>query len=247
MPGKDALVFLHGVGGNGFAWQFQEKAFSDRYRVICWDAPGYAGRDLIDPFNIQVLADQLASDLNGEGIASCHLVGHSFGGMTAQAFAKSYPERLLSLTLSGTSAAFGNPDGDFQKEFLAARMKPLDEGKTLADLAPDMVASLVGDNPDQHGIKIAVDVMSSAPNETYRKSMEAIVEFDLRHDVKNISVSTLVLAGEKDVNAPAAMMERMAGRITGAKFVTLSGTGHLANLEQPALFNEALNTFLTGI
>ncbi|MDA9008734.1 alpha/beta hydrolase [Alphaproteobacteria bacterium] len=247
MNNKEALVFLHGVGGNGSVWEFQKEAFSDNYGVIGWDAPGYGGRDLIDPFTIDCLAEQLAKDLVKAGHKSCHLVGHSFGGMIAQSLAKNHPNKLISLTLSGTSPAFGSPNGDFQKKFLEERLKPLDEGKTLADLAPGIVPTLVADNPDPVGIEIAVASMSTCPSETYRASMKAIVQFDMRYDLQAILVPTLVLAGEKDTNAPAPMMEKMAAKIPGAKYTVLPGAGHLSNLEQPDAFNAALKVFLEAL
>jgi 3-oxoadipate enol-lactonase len=244
---KEALVFLHGVGGNGSVWEFQKAFFSEVYDVVGWDAPGYGGRELISPFTINSLADQLAVDLSELGYERCHLLGHSFGGMIAQSFAKKHPNRLISLILSGTSPAFGNPDGDFQKKFLAARLKPLDEGKTLADLAPGIVPTLVADNPDPKGIEVAIASMASCPSDTYRASMHAIVNFDMRYDLANIDVPTLVLAGEKDTNAPAPMMEKMATKIPAAKYTMLPGAGHLSNLEQPTAFNKALNDFLEAL
>ncbi|MBE9552243.1 MAG: alpha/beta fold hydrolase, partial [Proteobacteria bacterium] len=48
----------------------------------------------------------------------------------------------------------------------------------------------------------------------------------------------------KDDNAPAAMMERIAGKIPGARFVVIPGAGHLAHFEQPEAFRAALVTFL---
>ena len=160
---------------------------------------------------------------------------------------KNHPNRLISLTLSGTSPAFGSPDGDFQKKFLAARLKPLDEGKTLADLAPGIVPTLMADNPNPEGVKIALASMSDCPSDTYRASMLAITQFDMRYDLVNIKVPTLVLAGEKDTNAAAPMMEKMAAKIAGSTFTLLPGVGHLANLEQPEAFDKALNDFLEAL
>jgi 3-oxoadipate enol-lactonase len=68
--------------------------------------------------------------------------------------------------------------------------------------------------------------------------------FDLRHALKEISVSTLVLSGSKDNNAPAPMMAKMASYIPSATYVELEGVGHLANLERPDEFNAVLWDFL---
>ena len=56
--------------------------------------------------------------------------------------------------------------------------------------------------------------------------------------------SKLCLAGEHDRNAPARMMERMAGKIPGARYACLPGVGHLANLEAPQEFDRAILGFL---
>ena len=37
----EPLVLLHGIGSGAASWQAQLEAFSDRYRVVAWDAPGY--------------------------------------------------------------------------------------------------------------------------------------------------------------------------------------------------------------
>jgi len=57
-------------------------------------------------------------------------------------------------------------------------------------------------------------------------------------------VPVLCLATEHDRNAPAAMMERMAAKIPGARYVCLRGVGHLANVEAPRAFDSAIFDFL---
>jgi pimeloyl-ACP methyl ester carboxylesterase len=74
--------------------------------------------------------------------------------------------------------------------------------------------------------------------------MQCLVTFDRRDALTGISVPTLVLAGERDENAPADMMERMAAKIPGARFQVIPGAGHLAHFEQPMAFREALDGFL---
>ena len=235
------LVFLHGVGGSREAWAPQARAFGRDYRVTSWNVPGYGGRPLPNDLNFAGLARSLIEELDAERFA---LVGHSFGGMVAQQVARDFPDRLSCLVLSGTSPAFGNPDGDFQKRFIAQRLEPLDAGRTMADLAPSIVASLVGDGADEDGLEIARRCMSQVPEATYRAVLKLIVTFDLRDALAAISCPTLVLAGETDKSAPAAMMERMAARIPGAEFAVLAGAGHLANLERPDAFNAKLSAFL---
>ena len=68
--------------------------------------------------------------------------------------------------------------------------------------------------------------------------------FDERANLPNIGVPVLCLAGEHDRNAPPPMMERMATKIHGARYVCLPGAGHLPNIEMPAAFNAAVLALL---
>ena len=74
--------------------------------------------------------------------------------------------------------------------------------------------------------------------------MQTITQFDRRANLPNIAVPTLLIAGGEDTNSPAPMMEKMAGKISGSKYVELPGTGHLAPVENPEVFNHHLTQFL---
>ena len=148
------------------------------------------------------------------------------------------------VVLAQTSPAFGRPDGDWQKEFLDARLGPLDRGETMASLAPRVVADLVGDDADPAGIELACACMASVPEASYRAAMKSMLGFDLRKSLGQISVPALVIAGTKDKNAPAPMVKKMASFIPNATYVELEGVGHLVALEQPAEFNAVLDDFL---
>ena len=243
-PSLPPLVFLHGIGGAARAWRRQLEFFRDRYRAIAWDMPGYGGSAALPTVSIAALADALQDFLQQVGATKSILVGHSIGGMIVQQLLAKNPRIATAVVLAQTSPAFGKPDGDWQKSFLAARLGPLDRGETLVSLAPTLVKELVGDDPDVTGMELARDCMASVPEATYRATMLALMGFDLRNALKNIAVPTLVLSGSRDNNAPAPMMAKMATYIPSATYVELEGAGHLVNLERPEAFNAALNGFL---
>ena len=243
-PSSPTLVFLHGIGGAARAWRGQLETFSDRYRAMAWDMPGYGGSAPLPSVSIAALADALQDFLQQVDATKPILVGHSIGGMIVQQLLVKSPHIAGAVVLAQTSPAFGKPDGDWQKSFIDARLGPLDRGETLATLAPTLVKELVGDDPDVSGMEIARDCMACVPDTTYRATMLALMGFDLRNALKKIAVPTLVLSGSKDNNAPAPMMAKMASYIPSATFVELDGVGHLANLERPGAFNAALDSFL---
>jgi len=243
-PGAPPLVFLHGIGGAARAWRGQLDAFSDRYRAIAWDMPGYGGSVPLSNVSIAALADALRDFLQQIGATKPILVGHSIGGMIVQQLLVHDPIIAEYVVLAQTSPAFGRPDGDWQKEFLDARLGPLDRGETMASLAPRVVAELIGDDADPAGIELACACMASVPEASYRAAMTSMLGFDLRKSLRLISIPALVIAGTKDKNAPAPMVKKMASFIPNATYVELEGVGHLVALEQPAEFNAILADFL---
>jgi 3-oxoadipate enol-lactonase len=243
-PALPPLVFLHGIGGAARAWRGQLDFFKGRYRAIAWDMPGYAGSAPLPGVSIAALADALRDFLQQIGATKPILVGHSIGGMIVQQLLAKNPDIAGAVVLAQTSPAFGKPDGDWQKEFIGARLGPLDRGETMVSLAPSLVKDLVGDDPDASGMALARDCMAAVPEATYRATMLALMGFDLRNALKDIAVPTLVLSGSKDKNAPAPMMAKMASYIPAATYIELEGAGHLVNLERPAVFNAALDGFL---
>jgi 3-oxoadipate enol-lactonase len=243
-PSLPPLVFLHGIGGAARAWRGQLEFFRDRYRAIAWDMPGYGGSAPLPTVSIAALADALQDFLGQVDATKPVLVGHSIGGMIVQQLLAKNPHMAAAVVLAQTSPAFGKPDGDWQKSFLAARLGPLDRGETLVSLAPTLVKELVGNDPDLSGMELARDCMASVPEATYRATMLALMGFDLRNALENIAVATLVLSGSRDNNAPPPMMAKMATYIPAATYVELEGAGHLVNLERPEAFNTALDGFL---
>jgi 3-oxoadipate enol-lactonase len=240
-------VFLHGVGGAARAWRGQIAAFGDRYRALAWDMPGYGGSVALPDVSIATLADTLEDFLQAIGGPRPVLVGHSIGGMVVQQWLTRHPRTAAAVVLAQTSPAFGRAEGDWQKQFIEARLGPLDRGETMKSLAPQLVKELVGDRPEVSGMEIARECMGSVPEASYRAMMLALLGFDQRKALADIAVPTLVLSGSKDKNAPAPMMAKMATYIPGATYVELEGAGHLVNLEQPAAFNGALDQFLKTI
>lgn len=242
---QPTLVFLHGIGGAARAWRSQLESFADRYHAVAWDMPGYGqSKPLAAAVSIATLAAALQDFLTQIGAHDTILVGHSIGGMIVQQWLTTRPRNAAAIVLAQTSPAFGKADGDWQKSFIEARLGPLDRGATMAELAPGLVKELVGDDPDARGLELARACMAGVPEASYRASMLALLGFDQRHALKDIKVPTLVLAGSRDRNAPAPMMQKMASYIPGATYVELDGAGHLVNLEQPAAFDAALDKFL---
>ncbi len=243
-----AVVFIHGIGGAARVWAPQMASFAAAgFTPVALDLPGYGGRPAVAAMDFEGLAADVEAAIDRRGLSQPVLVGHSMGGMIAQTALRRRPDGYAAAVLACTSPAFGSADGAFQTKFVADRIGPLDAGKTMADLAPAMVDRMVGPAADPAGRAHAVDVMSAVPADTYRAAVRCLVGFDERASLPHIAVPVLCLAGENDPNAPAAGVERMAGRIPGARYVCVPGAGHLPSLEAPATFDAAILDFLRQV
>ena len=240
-----AVVFVHGIGGSARVWAPQVASFAAAGLVpVALDLPGYGGRSPLVAMDFEGLAADVETAIDQLGLTRPVLVGHSMGGMVVQTALRRRPHGYAAAVLACTSPAFGSADGAFQTKFVADRIGPLDAGQTMADLAPGMVDSMIGPAADPAGRAHGVAVMSAVPADTYRAAVRCLVGFDERTNLAHIAVPVLCLAGENDPNAPPAGVERMSGRIPGARYVCLPGVGHLPNLEAPAAFDAAILNFL---
>ncbi|MBY4948839.1 alpha/beta hydrolase [Cupriavidus respiraculi] len=245
--GPVAVVLLHGIGGGKAGWPAQLDALAAAgYRAVAWDMPGYGDSAMIAPYDFAGLAEALVPVLEAEHAAGRRvvLVGHSMGGMVAQEAYARAPRAIAGMLLSGTSPAFGKADGQWQQGFIAARTAPLDAGKTMAEMAAGLVRGMVAPNADADAVAFATSVMAAVPPATYRAALHALVQFNRRDELPRIAVPVLALAGEHDANAAPAVMQRMAERIPGAEYQCLPDVGHLACMERPVAFNDAMLGFL---
>ena len=233
------LLFLHGVGGGHHAWEAQLPYFSSLgYPSHAWDQPGYGHSPVVDPYDLEHVCASLArliQELSNEPVV---LIGHSMGGLVAQEAYVRYPQLIKALSLCFTSPAFAGGNSEFTKKFIAARIDPLDQGKTMADIAAKLIPTM-GSNS-----KLAEQIMAGVPPDTYRKAVHLLTTFDRRKELADIKVPTLLIAGSEDKTAPPAMMEKMAGKIPSAEYVLLQDCGLLGPMDQPDAFNDALHFFL---
>ena len=243
-----AILFIHGVGGAGRAWAEQVASFAAAgFAAQALDLPGYGGRPPVAAMEFEGLAADAESFVARHHMHRPVLVGHSMGGMIAQTMLRRRPKGYAAAVLAATSPAFGNADGDFQRRFIADRLGPLDAGKTMAELAVGMVDRLLGPEPNAAARKLAIEVMGQVPTATYRAAVRSLTTFDGRANLARIAIPVLCIAGEADPSAPPSLVERMARKIPGARYVCLSGVGHLANLEAPQAFDAAILAFLGEI
>mgnify|MGYP000718116665 CR=1 FL=1 len=245
--GSRALLFLHGVsGGAEGARDLLPRITPPGWRGLAWDMPGYGASPAIEPTNFDGYARAVVALLDGAGIESVVLVGHSMGGMVALQTAAAFPDRVAALALVCCTPAFGASTGALQQAFLARRTGPLDEGASMREVAVELIPTMVGPGGDPEVVGAAVDLMAEIPPDSYRAALQALVNFDQRTALPRLAMPALVFAGRFDGVSAPLVVRRMAERMPAAIYRELDA-GHLAPFEEPEDFAAVLQAFLGGL
>jgi len=244
---KIPIICLHGIGGDTTSFQPQLEYLSSDCRIIAWNMPGYGGSAPLREVSFETLTRKLRDFIIDLNISAVHLCGQSIGGMLALEMAFVYPKLITSLVLIGTTPAFGGKDETFKEEFTNARLKPLDEGKTIKELSESFIREVVGPEVSDIILENAKKSMAAVPEKTYRDIINCLVKFNRREDITNLKIPCCIISGEFDRNAPAKTMARMAEKIPNSEYHEIKGAGHLINLEAGDITNKILSEFYRRI
>ncbi len=237
-------MFLHGLGGSRTSWEPQLTGLKSEFRCIAWDMPGYGVSDPVVPLTFATVADAVARLLDAAAVERAHLVGESFGGMHALHAALRHPDRLGRLVLANTSPAFGL-DGTDPDAWQAARLAPLDAGRTPADIAEQVLTSVAGPSLDRETLAMRVAGFARIPSAGLRAAVECLPAHNVLDRLAEINTPALVVAGALDAETPVTYARALADGLPDAELVVLDGIGHLAVSEAPETFNQLASAFLT--
>ncbi|WP_328602893.1 alpha/beta fold hydrolase [Nocardia terrae] len=257
----NVLVLVHGWTCCLEYWNPQINAFAGEYRVIAYDVRGHGESELgTAALTTDQLADDLAEVLDAvlKPGQRAVLVGHSLGGMTIQAWAGRYPQRvqrqLLAVLLTNTAAGdliaettvvpFFNR-GLAKLPFVAGLLG-LSAPILFPPIAPVkwvfrrqiMSLAAVGDIAD-----FAQNIVRSCRARVRGRFGTLLSYLNVGRGAVNLTVPTTVIAGSADDMTPPVHAERIvemlseAGSLDGYKILP---TGHLGNVEAYQEFNVEL-------
>ncbi len=238
------LVFLHAFPLNRSMWAGQETALSTQFRVITIDLRGHGESDApLWHYSLEQAADDVRGLLDHRSIRQAILVGLSMGGYIALAFYRKHAERVKGLILADTRAQADTEDGKrarFEMAQLAYKQGP----SAIANL---MIPKLLSPATIQTRPELVQRVRTMIEGTQVSGIAGDLMAMAERPDsiplLQQIGCPTHIIVGELDVPTPPADARFMADRIPHARLAVIPGAGHLSNLEQPDLFNEAIRSF----
>ena len=243
----EAVVFLHGIGGNRENWASQLELFGRDFRAVSLDLRGYGDSEDVDALDFADFVRDVRSVLDAAGIERAHVVGLSMGGLVAQALYAQSPHQVLSLCLVACrSGAEPVLPGARRDNFIAERLGPLRAGGPEA-LAQSLAPTLIGHGAsDEARARVMASLRKLRPD-SYARVMEARMRIEPFLDPSTVRVPVLVVGSDEDKVAPLAQMRELATAIPGARLEVVLGAGHLLNIEKPQAFDAALGAFLRDV
>jgi len=247
MMGKgDAIILLHDGLVDCRVWDEQTAFLARQYQVIRYDRRGY-GRSEPPEADYSNVAD-LYTLLRSLEIERTILMGGSAGGMIAIDFALAHPDMVAGLVLVGAYVdGFESSEHSQQRALAAAR--PLIEDDDVEQTIENWVNDPYFVAPEN---KVARQqfrhFLTSQPHNLYDPHRYSFAEAGpaALGRLAEMQVPTLLVVGEADIADNHAVAGALQVGISGSKRVVLSQAGHLANLEQPARFNQLVAQFLAA-
>jgi pimeloyl-ACP methyl ester carboxylesterase len=241
-----ALVLLHGIGGASASWEYQFSHFADRYRVIAWDMPGYgASQGLAETApSVDDYVAALTGLLDALGEATIHILGQSIAVLIAARFAARYPQRTQSFIFAHGLTGLGglaDADRDRTKAGRLEVFEALGPKRFAFEKGPAIMSPSVSDAAREKAVAIMAQIKPAG----FRQAVEMLASADYFTDAPQITAPSLVLCGADDPVAPEKVCRSAAAALPDAMFHLLPNVGHYAAMENPTLFNDALETFLS--
>ena len=233
------IVFLHGVGSDKSVWAPQLEFFGRSRWAVAFDYPGYGESDFLAGATREDFAASLIAAMDALAIERAHVCGLSLGGVVAIAMHSAAPARCASLIIADSFAVHPEGQAIYDRSVAASR------SMTMRQLAEARASVLLGSAATPELLGEIVDTMARIDPAAYRLGAAAVWLADQRGRAAEIDVQTLILVGEEDAITPPELSEELHRLIPGSRLERIAGAGHLANAEQPAAFNRAIESFLS--
>jgi len=256
-----AVVFLHGTGSWSETWRASmETANKAGYQAIAFDMPpfGYSIPPVNGEYDKQKQAARLRTALDNAGIRRAVFVAHSFGAAPLMEALLSNPDegRVLGLVLVDAALGLDSSQADGSDSMLQSVLRwrwvgqPLAAGfLTKPEYTETLLKSFVSEK----------DKATPAWQQIYRQPL--VLEDSYKHVAAwlpellarrghaasdfpdaygRINWPVTLLWGETDTITPLSQAEHLQRLVPGAKLVRIPRAGHIPQIEEPELFQEAL-------
>ena len=245
----ETILMVHGFGASKVNWLRLARHFTQDYRVIALDLPGFG--DSSKPYasyDVGTQVERLATFTQALQIKKLHLIGSSMGGHISALYAARYPEQILSLALLA-NAGIDSP----QKSELIERLERGEANPLIVKTAQQFEQLLalifveVPSMPERLRQALAQrSIANSAHNE--RVFAQLVSRYiPLEPVLPKIQAPTLLLWGAQDRVLHVSSIEVMQPLLQRPSVVIMQDCGHAPMLERPEETAEHYQAFLDNV
>jgi pimeloyl-ACP methyl ester carboxylesterase len=234
------ILILHGWGGSSDSWLKISEIFSQDFKIICPDLPGF-GKSQKPPriWGNEDYCDFVFKFANELKIEKFYLIGHSFGGGLAAKFVVKYPEKVRALILCD-AAIFRKKRRWSLRQLIAHFLAKLNFilgipffEKYVYPIARKIVYKIAGVY-DYYVIKDGI----------MKKTFGKVVNEDLSYLLPQIKLPTLIVWGEKDSKVLLEDAFLIQKSIPNSKLEIIKKIGHDPHLKKPFELSKIILDFL---
>ena len=245
-----AVIMLHGLGSSLQTWEPWAQTLSARFRVICFDLPGFGltGADPTGDYSDDRGMAVLLALMDALSVPHAALIGNSMGGKLAWMFAATYPARVDRLVLVSPDG-YASPGFEYGKPAevpLIARLLPytLPRWMLRANLAPAYAdpSRLTDAVVDRYrDLMLAPGVRRALLERTAQVLLQPPEPL-----LGRIEAPTLLVWGERDGLIPFSNAQDYMKAIRHCRLVSLPDLGHVPQEEDPARSLVPVEAFLAA-
>jgi len=237
------LVLVHGLGSDRGRWEVQMPALLDAgFRVIRLDLRGFGdSRSALEVYSLPEFLDDLERFVDGVGLDTFHLVGHSLGGMVTLAYAARHPQRLRSLTAASTTSHNGRRASAFARVMVYFSEHGLDAAMAREDLREEIDLALkeafpMTAEPPLDMLRVGL----AEPDPSRANAWRACDGFTIKDEVERIECPMLITHGTADPLIPFRCGELLHQARPNATWVPEEGAGHSITKSRAESFTKNL-------
>ncbi len=242
------VTFVHGAGGSSSIWFKQVREFQKHFNVLLLDLRGHGNSKdqlksaLKQKYTFKAIADDIYEVLVHLQIEKSHFIGISLGSIVIRQLAEMHPERVQTMILGGAILKM-----NFRSQVL------MKLGNTFKYVLPYLIlyrffAFVIMPKKNHKQSRL---LFINEAKKLYQK--EFIKWFKLTAEINpvlkwfrqvELNIPTLYVMGEEDYMFLPSVRQVVANHVKTAQLFVIQNCGHVVNVEQPVIFNEAVIGYL---
>jgi len=230
--GADPLLLLHGTSTSGDSFREFMHGLSESYYLVAPDIPGFGYSGDTEPYTLDHLVEWIASFIDQLEIGPVSLLGHSFGGILASAYALTYPEDVSKLLLFAPALLVSKKVPPLARSVGKSR-RVAEAGIALSRMLLERLIRIQFHEPER--MEEGVWDRRRADYSRARASaaaISAVTTADLTPRLLEINKPTLVIWGREDPILAASQASQLEEIFATAQVQMLENCGHVPMIEQ---------------